>query len=367
MSIVMSMTFAHAQISNADNGLTATGTFPDRIVSLGGTLSNSQTVIDFNSSFSSSSFLMKKGTASYFSVANDGTVKAYKGVILGEPTDAPYEHIINYFANDQYIGRGLKLVNTSSGSIVRLHTINNGLYITNEGGIPTGLVLGSRFNPGDGSEFRAGYQRWEIRAGSFSVNRDWTGNGQFEMTIGDAARKGIIVKSAVSQTANLMEWRNSADAVLSVMNSSGGMGIGTSTPNSNAKLDVNGNIFSSGIIAIGTTDLVKIGSYSLAVNGDAIFKKVKVQLYSSWPDYVFHKNYPLRPLNEVEKFIRENNHLPEVPSAGEVEKEGLDIGDNQALLLKKIEELTLYVIEQNKKIEKQGKKIEELQEQMKKK
>jgi hypothetical protein len=59
--------------------------------------------------------------------------------------------------------------------------------------------------------------------------------------------------------------------------------------------------------------------------------------------------------------------LPEVPSADEVEKEGLDIGDNQALLLKKIEELTLYVIEQNKKIEKQGKKIEELQEQMKKK
>ena len=96
--------------------------------------------------------------------------------------------------------------------------------------------------------------------------------------------------------------------------------------------------------------MARISTYSLAVNGDALFNKVKVKLYANWPDYVFHKTYTLMPLYEVEKFIQANNHLPEVPTASEVEKEGLDIGDNQAVLLKKIEEMTLYIIEQDKRI-----------------
>jgi hypothetical protein len=172
-----------------------------------------------------------------------------------------------------------------------------------------------------------------------------------------------IIKAASSQTANLQEWQNNSGSVLTVINSAGSVGIGTSTPNTNAKLDVSGNIFSSGKIAIGTTDMAKISTYSLAVNGDAIFNKVKVKLYGVWPDYVFHRTYPLLPLSEVEKFIQQNNHLPEVPSAKEVEENGLDLGDNQTILVKKIEELTLYLIEQNKKIEEQQQQIKSLQSQ----
>ena len=102
----------------------------------------------------------------------------------------------------------------------------------------------------------------------------------------------------------------------------------------------------------------------LAVNGDLFAKKIKVTL-SGWSDYVFEKDYPLPSLAEVEKFIRQNNHLPGVPSAQEVISDGLDVGASQAVLLKKIEELTLYIIDQNKKIEqleaanKQFKKLEE--------
>ena len=347
ISIILPTICAQAQFNTANNGLSGSG----NTVSLGGTLLNAQTSIDFGSSNSSASFLIKKGSGNYLSIGNDGAVKIYKGLVMGDQgSAAPNEHIINYLGTAQYDSRGLKLVDNTSGSIVRLHSFNNALYLTTDNGQPAGLTLGSRFNPWDGSEFRAGYQRWEIRAGSFSVNQDWLGNGQFEMTIGNAARKGILVKAAASQTANLQEWQNNSGSALSVVTSGGNMGIGTSSPNSNAKLDVNGNIFSNGKIAIGTTDMAKISTYALAVNGDALFTRVRVKTYLNWPDYVFEPKYILPPLSEIERFILENNHLPEVPSATEVEKEGLDIGDNQTLLLKKIEELTLYIIEQDKRI-----------------
>jgi hypothetical protein len=136
----------------------------------------------------------------------------------------------------------------------------------------------------------------------------------------------------------------------------------TSTVNGVVKsqIDNNGNIFTNGKIAIGTFDTSKIGSYSLAVNGDAIFNKVKVKLYSGWSDYVFYKHYQLLPLKDLEVFIKTNYHLPDVPSATEVEKNGIDVAGNQALLLKKVEELTLYIIELNKKNEQQQQEIDKM-------
>lgn len=87
----------------------------------------------------------------------------------------------------------------------------------------------------------------------------------------------------------------------------------------------------------------------LAVNGKIRAREVKVE-NTNWPDYVFKPSYRLMPLNQVESFIKENGHLPEVPSANEVERNGIEIGANQAVLLKKIEELTLHLIEMEKTI-----------------
>lgn len=98
--------------------------------------------------------------------------------------------------------------------------------------------------------------------------------------------------------------------------------------------------------------------YKLAVNGNAIFTKVVVKSYSNWPDYVFTRNYRLRPLSEIEQYINLHHHLPEVASAEEVKTKGLDLIENQAALLKKIEELTLYIIEQDKRIQALEKKIQ---------
>ncbi|WP_205514245.1 TMF family protein [Longitalea arenae] len=123
------------------------------------------------------------------------------------------------------------------------------------------------------------------------------------------------------------------------------------------------HVNANGVVGIGTT-VTNSGDYKLYVAGGGIRStKVKVDA-GPWPDYVFHANYRLRPLSEVEQYIKANGHLPEVPSAEDVKKEGIDLADNQATLLKKIEELTLYVIEQNKRQASQEKRIQSQQERL---
>jgi hypothetical protein len=124
--------------------------------------------------------------------------------------------------------------------------------------------------------------------------------------------------------------------------------------------NVTGDVYmgtTPGNVGIGTTN----PSEKLAVKGNIIAQKIKVTLLG-WSDYVFDSTYQLEPLHQVEKYIQQNKHLSGVPSAETVQKQGIDVGDNQAVLLKKIEELTLYVIEQNKKLEAQNERIKKLEE-----
>ncbi len=102
-------------------------------------------------------------------------------------------------------------------------------------------------------------------------------------------------------------------------------------------------------LTIGTEDLPE--DYMLAVNGNVIAEKIKVRLFADWPDYVFADNYKLKSISSLEKFIQTNNHLPGMPSAKEMEKEDVDLGEMQVKLLEKVEELTLYIIELNKENE----------------
>jgi hypothetical protein len=88
----------------------------------------------------------------------------------------------------------------------------------------------------------------------------------------------------------------------------------------------------------------------VSVNGKIMCEELKVQDSGSWPDYVFDKSYQLNSLHEVEKYIEENNHLPGIPNACTVEENGVEIGNMQKLLLQKIEELTLYMIDADKRI-----------------
>ncbi len=104
--------------------------------------------------------------------------------------------------------------------------------------------------------------------------------------------------------------------------------------------------FETGNVGIGINN----PDSKLAVNGKIHAREVKVDLIG-WPDYVFEEEYKLPSLKEVENHIEENGHLPNIPSAKEVEKDGIQLGEMNAKLLQKIEELTLYMIEQNKKTE----------------
>jgi len=113
-------------------------------------------------------------------------------------------------------------------------------------------------------------------------------------------------------------------------------------------------------LGIGTNSFVD-GSdvYRLSVKGKIRAEEIKV--YNTWADYVFEDDYVLKPLNEVEKYISENNRLENFPSAKEIEEKGLSLGEITKIQQEKIEELTLYLIQQNKEIENLKKKFEELQ------
>lgn len=144
-------------------------------------------------------------------------------------------------------------------------------------------------------------------------------------TLGDqwGARLSIIQKTRTENDKEVFTIKN------------GSIGIGTATPDS-----------------------------KLAVNGKIHAKEVKVDLLG-WPDYVFESDYNLPSLQEVENHIAEEGHLPNIPSASEVEKDGIQLGEMNAKLLQKIEELTLYMIAQNKKTEKLQKEVELLKKKMK--
>ncbi len=91
--------------------------------------------------------------------------------------------------------------------------------------------------------------------------------------------------------------------------------------------------------------------YALSVDGKIICEELRVQLSGAWPDYVFADNYTLMPLQGVESFIKNNRHLPGIPSALEMEKNGLSVGEMQKKMMEKIEELTLYILQQQKEID----------------
>ncbi|MDL5514710.1 hypothetical protein QSE00_23065 [Arenibacter sp. M-2] len=107
------------------------------------------------------------------------------------------------------------------------------------------------------------------------------------------------------------------------------------------------NIFpDNGNVGIGTTDP---GIWKLAVNGNIRAKEIKVET-ANWPDYVFAKDYELPSLEEVEKHINDKGHLINIPTALDVKSNGIELGEMNKLLLEKIEELTLYLIDMKKEI-----------------
>jgi hypothetical protein len=181
--------------------------------------------------------------------------------------------------------------------------------------------------------------------------------------------------TVVSGANSLALFQNSGavNSWVTVANATGGMnlGVGLATPhpyiwsNTNSFFigeDGHPTVYVTGMnngnVGIGTTNP---GSFKLAVEGKIGAREVQVTLANPFPDYVFDSKYKLRDLASLESYINQNKHLPNVPSAAEVEKNGgIELGSMNAKLLEKVEELTLYIIEINKKVEKLEKENEAL-------
>ncbi|MBU2997919.1 hypothetical protein KO500_15865, partial [Cellulophaga baltica] len=136
----------------------------------------------------------------------------------------------------------------------------------------------------------------------------------------------------------------------------------TNTNNDNNAISI---IRESGDVGIGTTDTK---GFKLGVNGNLVATEIKVATYSNWADFVFDENYNLPTLKEVEKHVKAKGHLKDIPNAKKIEEEGFYLAEMDANLLRKIEELTLYTIQQEKKIlalKKQVQTFEKLNEENK--
>jgi len=157
-------------------------------------------------------------------------------------------------------------------------------------------------------------------------------------------------------TSNGDYFNASSSGDLNMRGSIGGrLLFGTMTSASNFPIRM--TILNNGNVGIGTTNT---RGYKLAVHGKILAEELKIRTYANWPDYVFEKNYNLKSLAELEKEIKELGHLPNIPSAKEVKENGIEVGEMNAKLLEKVEELTLYSIQQQKEIEELKKLVKDL-------
>jgi hypothetical protein len=131
------------------------------------------------------------------------------------------------------------------------------------------------------------------------------------------------------------------------------VGIGEANPDAKLEIKVNSEETEDAL-------LIKSEDRNILIvksNGLVRAREIKVDA-QEWPDYVFEEEYVLMPLNEIEKFIQEEGHLPNVPSAKEIEEDGQNLGDMNKILMEKVEELTLHLINQQKQIDELNKKVQ---------
>ena len=214
------------------------------------------------------------------------------------------------------------------------------LDLTNSEGAFSLITNGGTFriyDDGDSSERLRLDTNGNLGIGTISPvrNVDVRGAGTIGLNIGDAS--SLNVKTLQFNESTDWSIQSNGESYLRFhangleqirINSSGNVGIGTTTPDE--KLTVKGKIHAEEVI---------------------------IDLNVPAPDYVFEPDYQLRDLDELQQFIETNKHLPEVPSAATMEEEGISVSEMNMLLLKKVEELTLYILDQENKIQNQQNQI----------
>ena len=124
-----------------------------------------------------------------------------------------------------------------------------------------------------------------------------------------------------------------------------------------------GNVYIAHELRIGAAAFTGVSGYKVVVDGKILAEELRIKLSQNWPDYVFGEEYELMPLDKLEACIKKTNHLPGIPTAAEVAANGIELGDMQIKSMEKIEELTLYIIQQDKRIHELMQRITILEQQ----
>ncbi|MES2275715.1 MAG: hypothetical protein V4592_06820 [Bacteroidota bacterium] len=294
------------------------------------------------------------GTGAYFSLSGNvgigTTVPAYKLHVAGTLYLAPgvgNDFILFDHAGTQTWRTRITTDNSSSyiiGNDLGGSAFNNKiLTLTMAGNIGIGttnpsakfsILGGALAASGAGLSISSYLTTGRLTTGHVNSIHNWFDEESLELSSGSSEKTGIAIEgqsSALGSTIRLFTGGNENVRVLS----NGKVGIGTTTPDE--KLTVYGKIHS---------------------------QEVKVDLSVPGPDYVFEPAYKLITLPNLKDFVDKNHHLPEIPTATEMAKNGLDLGDMNIKLLKKVEELTLYLIAADKEKQEQNKKLNVQQNQI---
>jgi hypothetical protein len=253
---------------------------------------------------------------------------------------------------------GINFITGNGNAAAKINVINNGF-----GGGDIALI--TRLNGFDSERLRILADNGNVGVGTntpqskLELRNDQPNiSDNYILTISNNGTPTQGMKAGI----NLVTGNGSAAAKINVINNgSAGGDIAFLTRLSGLDSERFRILANNGNVGIGTT----IPDEKLTVKGKIHAEEIKVDLNVPGPDYVFEKDYDLKSLPQIEKYISENKHLPEIPSAKTMEKDGINIGKMQMKLLQKIEELTLHLIEQDKKNAAQQKEIEELRAKLK--
>ncbi|HEU4496885.1 MAG TPA: hypothetical protein VFR70_07525 [Flavobacterium sp.] len=240
---------------------------------------------------------------------------------------------VSVATNNTFIGDGAGAGNTSGNSNTFIGSSSGNANTFGSHNVFIGAGSGSAENNGTGNTFIG-----------FGAGRESNGDGN--VFIGRSAGHGIMGDNKLyidNQENDIpLIW---GDFALNQLKLNGKVGIGF------------GYGFANFPAAAGN---INVSGYNLFVKGGILTEEVRVALQGTWADYVFNKDYKLPTLQEVENHIKAKGHLINVPSAKEVHENGIALGEMARIQQEKIEELTLYIIEQHKTNEKQARDIEEL-------
>lgn len=315
----------------------------------------------------------------------DGTNPVFTSYTIFQPADVPANTLVN---DGNAIVVGVKIRSTEPGIITAIRFYKG----SGTTGTHTGLLYtssGTLLSSATFSETASGWQEVSLPA-PISISQGVTyiaachsssgdyayTSAYFTTTAGSGPIKGIengldggngVYSYSASPTMPALSFNSSnyfVDAVFTPVNSAT---VLDGTLNFLPKLTsssvlVNSLVYDNGTgVGVATTN-VGDTAYRLFVERGIRTRKIKVD-QASWPDYVFDSSYQLLPLQELRKFIIKNGHLPDMPPASEVEGQGLNLGDNQAALLRKIEELTLYLLQLDEAMNRLRKENEQLRRQ----